>query len=302
MSRRRPYLALVVMAMGSQGCLVLRSQHDELAKQVGELETRVEEQQKELDESLARADGLSKELQGKLKEAEVLLRRNQADLGVRVETLEGETQQLLGRAENAEYVAEANNQELQELSAGIDLRLQALEEKLNEATNIPDRKTDLLAAAEQLFKRKNYVQARRLYRTYHSRYPNDSKLPEVRFKIGLTYFSERDFKSALGEFYPLVQDSPEAAVIPDALYYSGLSFAKLGQCANAIAYFEAIQKPQSKATDYYRQQAAKQVQILKKDATGLCLDREAASAGSAAEEGMSRKKATPRKRPARRRP
>jgi TolA-binding protein len=281
MSCHVSHLAFIVMTLGAPGCLVFRSQHDDLTQQAAELEKKVETRQKELDQSLSKAD----ELQGKVMEAETLLWRSQTDLGMRVEALEGETQELLGRAENAEYVAEANNQELKELNTGIDLRLQALEQRLNEATNIPDRKIELLAAAERLFERKKYVKARRLYRTYHSRYPNDPKLPEIRFKIGLTYFGKRDYKSALGEFYPVIQDNPDAAVIPDALYYSGLCFAKLGQCANAIAYFEAIQEPQSKATDYYKQQAAKQIQILEKDETGLCRDRDVSSSGPAADAG-----------------
>jgi TolA-binding protein len=57
--------------------------------------------------------------------------------------------------------------------------------------------------------------ARRLYRTYHSRYPNDPKLPEIRFKIGLTYFGKRDYKSALGEFYPVIH-APSAAATEEA--------------------------------------------------------------------------------------
>ena len=213
--------------------------------------------------------------------AEDLLRRNQADLGLRVENLELEVQGLRGAAENADYMATAVKQELLELRADLDSRLTALEEKLNEATSIPESKPELLAEAEKLMGKRNYKQARRLYRTYESRYPGDAQLPDVKFKIGLSYFSERDYKSSLGEFYRIIQDYPQSTVLPDALYYSGLAFAKLGQCANAIAYFEALREKKTKAPAQYKEKAAEQIAILQKDKGELCMDK----GGSGSAEG-----------------
>ena len=98
------------------------------------------------------------------------------------------------------------------------------------------------------------------------------KNPEVHFKIGLSLYHERDYRAALGEFYSIVQDSPDSPVIFDALYYSGLAFAKLGQCKKAIAYFEALNANDSKAPKQYKTQAKKQVETLKKDKGRICQD------------------------------
>ena len=132
--------------------------------------------------------------------------------------------------------------------------------------------------------KRNYKQARRLYRTYESRYPGDAQLSDVKFKIGLTYFSERDYKSSLGEFYRIIQDFPTSAVVPDALYYSGLAFAKLGQCTNAIAYFEALREKKTKAPQQYKDKAAEQIAILQKDKGELCMDKGAPAPGDDGEE------------------
>lgn len=281
-SGRGALLGFALAGLGlTPACLVTTKQHDLVKAQVDDLESRLSSQEAELDKELEAAQTLVDELQGKLAEAEGLLRRNQADLGLRVENLELETQQLRGEAENAAYVASANRQEQQELRSDLDARIQTLEEKLNEATSIPDNARDLLAEAERQSKAKNHKGARRLYHIYQSRYPNDPQIPEVRFKIGLTYFSERDYKSSLGEFYRVIQDSPKAEVVPDALYYSGLSFAKLGQCENAIAYFKALVKKGSKAPERYKKAATEQVEILGKDKGELCLDRRPASPGDA---------------------
>lgn len=249
------------------GCLALKVDQDEIGAEVQKLRQEVSSQQK----ATQRADALADELDAKLEEVEALLRRNQADLGLRVDNLEGNVQQLRGQAENADYTASAVRQELTESRRDVDERLVALEEKLNEATNIPEGKKDLLAEAERLFTKRNFKRSRRLYRTYESRYPEDTQVALVRFKIGQTYFSERDYKSSLGEFYRVIQDFPASDVLPDALYYSGLAFAKIGQCQNAIAYFQALREKKMKAPQQYKDMAGEQITLLKADKGDLCV-------------------------------
>jgi TolA-binding protein len=254
----------------ASGCLALKVDQDEIGREVAKLRKEVAQSQ----ETLTRASTLSDELEKKLAELEEVLRSNQAGLGVRVDELEGQVQQLAGKAENADNQATAVNQELAEVRADLDARLKQLEEKLNEATNIPESKTELYAEADRQFKAKKYKNARRLWRTYESRYPEDAKLPEVKFNIGLTYFSERDYKAALGEFYNVIQEAGESPIVPDALYYSGLAFAKLGQCTNAIAYFDALRQKKTKAPEEYKKKAAEQIDLLKKDTGEMCLDKD----------------------------
>lgn len=258
----------MLLSAATSGCIALKADQDEIAAEVQKLRTEVVAQQ----EANKRNDELADKLDSKLEEVEALLRRNQADLGLRVEGLEVDVQDLRGQAENADFTASAVRQALMENRQDVDERLVTLEEKLNEATNIPEGKKDLMAEAERLFTKRNYKQSRRLYRTYESRYPQDAQVAMVRFKIGQTYFSERDYKSSLGEFYRVIQDSPGSEVVPDALYYSGLAFAKIGQCTNAIAYFDALRQKKTKAPQHYKDKAAEQIGILKGDKGSMCMD------------------------------
>jgi len=260
--------ASLLLSVVLPGCVALKVDQDELSTEVQKLRQEVSEQQ----EATKRADALADELEGKLAEVEVLLRRNQADLGLRVDNLEGNVQSLRGQAENADFIASAVRQELVENRQDVDKRLTTLEEKLHEATSIPEGKKELLAEAERLFGKRKYKDARRLFRTYDSRYPDDSQVALVRFKIGQTYFSERDYKSSLGEFYRVIQDNANSDVLPDALYYSGLAFAKIGQCQNAIAYFDELRDKKRKAPQQYKDMAAEQIALLKADKGDMCLD------------------------------
>jgi len=262
----------------STGCIALKADQDELAKEVDKLRKEVLAQDQSTGETVAKVETLTTELETKIAELDEVLRRNQADLGLRVDNLEVDTQELRGAAENADFVATAAKQELTELRGDVDVRLLALEEKLNEATNIPESKKELWAEADKQFKAKNYKGSRRLWRTYESRYPADAKIAEVRFNIGLTFFSAREYRQALGEFYRVIQETPKDPVIPDALYYSGLAFAKLGQCQNAIAYFDALRQKKTKAPAHYKDKAKEQIGILKADKGDICTDKKAADA------------------------
>jgi TolA-binding protein len=257
------------------GCLALKADQDEIAREVAKLRKQVAEQDKLTGETVARAEKLVTEL-------EDVLRRNQADLGLRVNSLEEDLRELRGAAENSEYTASAVKQEVLELRGDLDHRLLALEERLQEATNIPEAKTDLWAEAERQFKKGNDKGARRLWRTYESRYPQDEKLAQVRFQIGLTYFRERDFKSALGEFYRVIEESPKNQVLADSLYYSGLAFANLGRCKDAIAYFDLLRQKkfmrEKKIPDVarYTKAANEQIAILQRNDNNVCIDQPAA--------------------------
>src|SRR5690606_4063378 len=146
---------------------------------------------------------------------------NQASIGVRVDNLEFDLAEVRGVAEDSLNELAALTQNVTDSRAELDERVTRVETKLNAETDIPEGKSQLLSEAERALKAKEYNRARRLFRTYLSRYPGDPKEPEVRFQIGQTLFSERDYRSALGEFYWLVQNAPESPVIHDAVYYSG---------------------------------------------------------------------------------
>ena len=251
----------------------MKSEHQELVAEVDTLKKKVAARDQELEKTLVQAETQMVELQGKLDEANELLRSNQASLGIRVENLELDQQELRGLSEDSQNEVAALSQNLGEARGELDERIKKLEEATNQANSVPEGKQALFAAAESALKRNDYRQARQMYRIFISRYPEDKKAAEARFKIGQSLFNERDYRSALGEFYWIVQNRPNSEMIHDALYYSGLAFAKLGQCDKAIAYFEALARKDSGTPKRYVQQASKQIDTLKKDQGKICSDK-----------------------------
>lgn len=270
---KRLQLVSLLLTVPLSACITMKSEHLELEREVMTLRKKVAERDSQLEETLVRAQEQMAVVEEQLSAAEKILRNNQASIGVRVDNLEFDLAAVRGTAEDSLNEHAALSQNVADSRAELDERLTKVEQKLNAETDIPEGKTDLMREAERALKAKDYGRARRLFRTYLSRYPSDAKEPEVRFQIGQTLFSERDYRSALGEFYWLVQNAPDSSVIHDAVYYSGLAFAKLGQCDKSIAYFNAITKAGSGAPDNYIKQAKKQIETLEKDEGKICTDR-----------------------------
>jgi TolA-binding protein len=293
---RTARLALLpLLALPLSACFVFKPEHDALEKEVWDLRKKVEARDQELETTLKDAAEQMAKVEVQLKKAEELLHTNQASLGVRVEGLEYDLSLVRGQAEDSLNELAALTQNIAESRSDLDSRLGKVETAVNAEADIPEGKTDLLKDAERTLEKKDYPRSRRLFRTYLSRYPGDPKEAEVRFKIGLTLFSERDYRSALGEFYWLVQNAPESTVIHDAVYYSGLAFAKLGQCEKSLAYFKAVLKDDSGAPETYRTQAKKQIQTLEKDDGKICTDKakpegEEAEAAPASDDKPTEKK------------
>lgn len=271
--KRLQIVVPLLLALSSSACLVLQPQHDELEREVMELRKKVAERDTQLQETLAKAEAQMAEVEQQLDAAEQILRSNQASIGVRVDNLELDLAEVRGSAEDSLNELAALSQNVADSRTELDQRLTAVEDAVNQEKTIPEGKTELLRDAERALEAKEYSRSRRLFRTYLSRYPGDPKEAEVRFQIGQTLFSERDYRSALGEFYWLVQNAPQSSVIHDAVYYSGLAFAKLGQCDKSIAYFKAITKDGSGAPANYVKQAKKQIETLEKDDGKICAEK-----------------------------
>lgn len=113
-----------------------------------------------------------------------------------------------------------------------------------------------------------WARARRAYDEILETHPNHRLAEAAHLQIGRTYFEERTYKAAAASFYDFLQQRPRANKVAMALYYGGLSFAKLGRCEDAIAYFEAITRPATRASADVRDKARTQVRILREHLSG----------------------------------
>lgn len=269
--------ALLLVGVGPSGCVTTMAQHRELQAEVHKLDEHVSERDEELEKTLAQAKEQLAKLKENAEKVEKVLRTSQAGMGVRVENLEMTLAELRGASDDARMEADSSKRSIEELRGDLDTRLNALEGKLNAATDIPESRSELLKAAKAAFSSKDYPRSRRLFRTFLSRYPDDKSGPEVRYKIGLTLYHEHDYRAAAGEFNWIRKNAAKSEVIHDAVYYIGMSFAKQGACVNAVKYFEYLASRRSGAPRQYREQARKQIQYLRGQGASMCADETTSS-------------------------
>ncbi len=73
-----------------------------------------------------------------------------------------------------------------------------------------------------------------------ARFPDDKRVPEVRFWVGYTHYGRGQNFEALAEWYDIVVEYPEDDYVAYALYYSGLAYTDRGQCDLAVACFDLV--------------------------------------------------------------
>ncbi len=69
---------------------------------------------------------------------------------------------------------------------------------------------------------------------------------------------------------PASTRDPRSDFLPDALFDSGLGFARLGQCKNAIASFQTLAYTKTKATANQKKLAREHIDPLKANRGEIC--------------------------------
>jgi cathepsin L len=86
----------------------------------------------------------------------------------------------------------------------------------------------------------DFANARNLLSSYLAKWPDDKRLPEVRFWIGYSHYLENAFFEALMEWYDVIVEHPNHEFVAYALYYSGIAYTQRGQCDFAIQCFDLV--------------------------------------------------------------
>lgn len=154
--------------------------------------------------------------------------------------------------------------ELKGRGAEVDRRLAALKEKTEKLAPVkpvapppPEPSPQELSTPEEMYdyalgliKRGETRKAREVLNAFAGKYPNHKLMQNVYYWKGETFYSEKDFESAILSFQDVVDKYPGGDKAPDAMLKQGLSFQSLNDRKNAKIVYELLQ------TKYPRSQAA----------------------------------------------
>ena len=189
------------------------------------------------------------------------LRRNQADMATRLESMQFELQRLTGKFEESRFreekegkesgeTREAQKREIKDLKdevARLKERLTAVETALATQRGLPSAPDKTAPTAEQrprdattLYREGieehragNYEKARERFKTYIKSHPKGNLTGNAQFWIGESFYSQGDYENAILAYEELASRYPKNDKLPAALLKEGLSFLELKDKTNA---------------------------------------------------------------------
>ncbi len=237
-------------------------------------ETRIQEQELQLqqqDEQVKRqiqnADAKTSEVSAALSQLNRAARMSDADIGVQIERLIKELQQLRGEAELASYRVGSLEKYFDEPDSVL-ARIEVLEVRLtddiesnaaknsNEDDNstgqdAPKKDADgseqkpkqLLEEGAALVESGDIDNALGVYRTILKRWPKEPGVAdEAFFRIGEVYYQSSRYRAALQEYIQVADSFPSGRFADDSYYRIGLCSMELGNLEDAKIFLGEVVK------------------------------------------------------------
>lgn len=206
----------------------------------------------------------------KIKEIEDSLsaiRKNQAELGTKIDGLQADIQILTGRFEEGRYQTERSLRDVTSIKENYSLQIKGLEnrlDRLNERLNTIELAiTNLQAVAPQqtkpsetkevektpgeiyreaynTFRHGDTSNAREMFKKFLKTYPKGEYSDNAQFFLAETYFVEKDYENAILSYEDLIKKFPKSDKVPTAMLKQGYSFYELGDKTSGKLLMEKV--------------------------------------------------------------
>ena len=177
-------------------------------------------------------------LRGMITEAEESLRKNGANLGIRLERVEETLPKVVG-------TQEALQVQLRRLEADVATIKRVLAERLGTTEfflppDLPKDKDGMWAAAEAAGKVKNVKEAQAIYELYAASFPDDVRAPAAFFAIAKVMEGAGDPEEAI-RFYQRVFDKyRQSPLAPQAVMRIAEIYTAKGDCGRAKSIYKFV--------------------------------------------------------------
>lgn len=205
----------------------------------------------------------------KIKEIEdslFTIRKNQAELGVKIDGLQSDLQVLTGRFEEGRYQTERSLRDVTSVKENYSLQIKELENRLNSLkdrltsfeltlTNLqpvspketpPEAKEaektagEIYREAYNTFKHGDMADAREMFKNFLKKYPKGEYSDNAQFWLAESYFVGKDYENAILSFEDLIKKFPKSNKVPMAMLKQGYAFYELGDKASGKLLMERV--------------------------------------------------------------
>ena len=128
---------------------------------------------------------------------------------------------------------------------------------------VPETADAVYAEAQKRYEAKQYLDARRLFDAFLSRYGSDSRAARAQYLIGEAYLSESKYASAIGAYRKVIDSYRKSEEVVDAMYKSGVAFFAIKYCSDARVFFQELLRIYPKTE--WKKDASEQIQKINRD-------------------------------------
>lgn len=251
--RRRPagWLAVLALLFPLAAHAALFAD-DEARRQIGELKSQIESNQKAIDARLSQMESAG---------------QNRAvDMAQMLDGLRQEIAKLRGHIEVLVNQADTLERKQKDLYVDLDNRLRKLEQaqaqlqdKLTQGERDAAAEKQAYESALNQFKVGNYQLSITGFQAFMNGYPSSQLLPSAQYWIGNAYYAMRDYKSAIAAQQKVIKAWPDNPKAADAMLNIASSQSELGESAAARDTLRSLVKkyPSTPAAEQAKQRLAR---------------------------------------------
>jgi len=216
----------------------MKERIDELEREQNETEQRLEKQREKLQTKIEEANTEVEELREVLEKARNLLERNSADLGADIQATREEMQKLRGAIEESKFRLRRLRKELELFKEDVELRFSTG----GLAGKLPDDPDDLFEYGEKKLEEGELDAAKRAFTTFKSEFRDDERVDDAQVYLADVEFEAGEWINAIVKYRKVLQNYPDSELIPKATYNIGVAFMNLGKCGDAKPFLETVWK------------------------------------------------------------
>ncbi|HEX4385555.1 MAG TPA: tol-pal system protein YbgF [Myxococcales bacterium] len=237
--------ALLVLFVACSACVTTAQEGEEMRKDIASLHADLKKETdaaaadrtKQADESAAR----TKALQDALDQLSRAARKSGADLGVDLEKAQNDLVAIHGQMDVLQHRLDAFEKAQADQAAAATAAAAAAAQQKKEAEH-PADKMGIYNLGRSKLEAGQTGRARELFAEFLSKFPKDELASNSQYWIGESYYAEKKWNDAIGEFQKVLKQYKGSEKVPDALLKIGMSFQAQNDCGSATLFFEELQQ------------------------------------------------------------
>jgi tol-pal system protein YbgF len=238
----------LAVLLACTACVTTAQEGEEMRKDIAqnkadlakEVETATADRKKLADEQETR----NKQLQDALDQLSRAARKSGADLAVDMEKAQNDLTSLHGQIEVIQHRLDALEKaqaDQQKILDGLNQQAAQRQKEVDKAEHPTDR-MGIYNLGRSKLDGGQPARARDLFTEFLQKFPKDELASNAQYWLGETYYAERKWNEAIGEFQKVLKEYKNSDKVPDSLLKIGMSFQAQNDCKSALLFFDELQQ------------------------------------------------------------